>query len=254
MAETKGGTKEPLDEGKRAEWKSWLKTQHSENEDHCIRSHHFIANRQEKSENSDRFYFLGAPKALWMVIAAMKWKDAHPWKERCNKPIQCIKKQRHHFANKGLYSQSYGFSSSHVWMWELDHKEGWVRHDLATEQQQWQGLLLFTCTYYRSTLMLLGKWDSCEGPEQVSLTTDTRAKWQGVETLGHISQCRRPHLTSGHVQIPATSQSNWPGSGQLGGRLLPPKASDQEDQACFFPFLLPFLTILFLILTPRSPL
>ena len=39
---------------------------------------------------------------------------------------QCIKKQRHHFANKGPYSQSYDFSSSHVWMWELDHKEGWV--------------------------------------------------------------------------------------------------------------------------------
>ena len=37
-----------------------------------------------------------------------------------------IKKQRHYFANKGLSSQSYGFSSSHVWMWELDHKEDWV--------------------------------------------------------------------------------------------------------------------------------
>jgi len=36
---------------------------------------------------------------------------------------QHIKKQRHHFANKGLSSQSYGFSSSHVWMRELDHKE-----------------------------------------------------------------------------------------------------------------------------------
>ena len=40
--------------------------------------------------------------------------------------VQCIKKQRHHFANKGPNSQSYGFSSSQVWMWELDHKEGWV--------------------------------------------------------------------------------------------------------------------------------
>ena len=39
---------------------------------------------------------------------------------------KCIKWQRHHFANKGLYSQSYGFSSSHVRMWVLDHKEGWV--------------------------------------------------------------------------------------------------------------------------------
>ena len=39
---------------------------------------------------------------------------------------QCIKKQRHHFADKGPYSQSYRFPSSHVWMWELDHGEGWV--------------------------------------------------------------------------------------------------------------------------------
>ena len=35
-------------------------------------------------------------------------------------------KQRYHFADKGPYSQSYGFSSSHVWMWEMDHKEGWA--------------------------------------------------------------------------------------------------------------------------------
>ena len=42
------------------------------------------------------------------------------------KPRQCIKKQRHSFAHKGPYSQSYGFSSSHVWMWELNHKEGWA--------------------------------------------------------------------------------------------------------------------------------
>ena len=41
-------------------------------------------------------------------------------------PRQCTKKQRHHFANKGLYSQNYGFSTTHVCMWELDHKEGWV--------------------------------------------------------------------------------------------------------------------------------
>ena len=39
-----------------------------------------------------------------------------------DKPRQCIKNQRHHFANKGPYSQSYGFSSSHVWMWELYRK------------------------------------------------------------------------------------------------------------------------------------
>ena len=41
-----------------------------------------------------------------------------------------VLKQRHHFADKGLYSQSYGFSSSRVWMWELDHKEGWAPKNL----------------------------------------------------------------------------------------------------------------------------
>ena len=40
--------------------------------------------------------------------------------------LDSILKSRDYFANKGLHSQSYGFSSSHVWMWELDHKEGWV--------------------------------------------------------------------------------------------------------------------------------
>ena len=49
-----------------------------------------------------------------------------PWKESYDKPRQHIKKQRHHFAYKGPYSQSYGFSSSHVLMWELDHKEAWA--------------------------------------------------------------------------------------------------------------------------------
>ena len=59
-----------------------------------------------------------------MIIAAMNLKDA-PSKKSYDKPEQHIKKQRHYFANKGLYSQSYGFSNSHVWMWELDHKQGW---------------------------------------------------------------------------------------------------------------------------------
>ena len=51
-------------------------------------------------------------------------KTLAPWKKSYDKPRQHIKKQRHHFADKD--QQSYGFSSSHVWMWELDHKEGWA--------------------------------------------------------------------------------------------------------------------------------
>ena len=49
-----------------------------------------------------------------------------PWKESYDQPRQQIKKQRHYFVNKGPSSQGYGFSSSHVWMWELNCKESWV--------------------------------------------------------------------------------------------------------------------------------
>ena len=49
-----------------------------------------------------------------------------PWKKGYDQPRQHIKKQRYYFANKGPSSQSYGFSSSHVWMWELDYKESWA--------------------------------------------------------------------------------------------------------------------------------
>ena len=53
------------------------------------------------------------------------------WKTRYDKCRQHITKQRHYFANKGSSSQSYGFSSGHIWMWELDHKEGWAPNNLC---------------------------------------------------------------------------------------------------------------------------
>ena len=49
-----------------------------------------------------------------------------PWKKSYDQPRQHIKKERHYFANKGLSSQGYGFSNSHVWMWELDCEESWA--------------------------------------------------------------------------------------------------------------------------------
>ena len=70
--------------------------------------------------------FYCAPKTLQMVTAAMKLKDTCSLDKSYDQRIQHIKKQRHHFANKGPSSQGYGFSSSHVWMWELDDKENWV--------------------------------------------------------------------------------------------------------------------------------
>ena len=77
---------------------------------------------------------------LWSVIIyciVTKWitadgdcsqeiKTLVPWKKSYDKPRQHIKKQKHHFANKVLSSQRYGFSNIHVQMWELDHNEDWV--------------------------------------------------------------------------------------------------------------------------------
>ena len=57
-----------------------------------------------------------------------EWLHFHftPWKESYDQPTQHIKKQRHYFVNKVPSSQGYGFSSGHVWMWELDYKENWA--------------------------------------------------------------------------------------------------------------------------------
>ena len=86
------GTKKPLDESQRGEWKSWLNAQHSENKDHGIWSHHFMANRWANNGNSDRLFW-GAPKSLQMVTAAMKLKDAYSL-ERVMTNLDSILKSR----------------------------------------------------------------------------------------------------------------------------------------------------------------
>ena len=70
--------------------------------------------------------FWGARKSLQVMTATMKLKDITPWKESYDQTRQLIKKQRHYFANEGPSSQGYVFSSSPVWMWELDCKESWA--------------------------------------------------------------------------------------------------------------------------------
>ena len=98
------------------ESESWLKTQHSKNKDHGIWSHHFMANKRGNNGNRDR-PFWGAPKSLQMVTAATKLKDVCSLgKKSYDQPRQCIKKQRHYFANKDQSGQNYSFSNSHVWM------------------------------------------------------------------------------------------------------------------------------------------
>ena len=71
--------------------------------------------------NSDGLYFLGLQNHCSHEI-----KRHLVLGRKTMTNLDSIKKQRPHFASKSLYSQSYGFSSSHVWMWELDLKEGWA--------------------------------------------------------------------------------------------------------------------------------
>ena len=76
-----------------------------------------------KNGNSGKSYFLGLQNHCGWWLQPWSCRTLAPWKESSDKPRQSIK---NHFAGKGLNSQSYGFSSSHVQMWELNHKELWA--------------------------------------------------------------------------------------------------------------------------------
>ena len=85
----------------------------------------------------------------------MNQKMLIPWKKSYNQPRQHIKKQRHYFTNKGLSSQSYGFSSGHVWMWELDCKESWAWKNWCFWMWCWRRLLRVPWTARRFNQSIL---------------------------------------------------------------------------------------------------
>ena len=85
-----------------------------------------MASRWGNTENNDRLSFLGLQNHCRWWLKPWNWKKLAPWKKSYDQPKQHIKKQRHYLGNKSPSSQSYGFSSSHEWMWKLDHKESWV--------------------------------------------------------------------------------------------------------------------------------
>ena len=87
----------------------------------------------------------------------MQLKMLTPWKISYDKHRQYIKKQRHHFANQGPYTQSCGFSSSHVWIWKLDHIERWDWRTDAFELWCWRRLLRVSWTARRSNQSILRK-------------------------------------------------------------------------------------------------
>ena len=84
-----------------------------------------MSNRWGNSGNSDRLYFLELQNHCGRWLQPWNSKMLAPWKKSYDQPRQHFKKQRHYFANKGLSSQDYGFSSGHVWMWKLDWEESW---------------------------------------------------------------------------------------------------------------------------------
>ena len=96
-----------------------------------------------------------APKSLWTVTAAMKFKEACSLEGKlCLNLDNVLKKHRHHFANEDP-SKSYVFYNSHVWMWELDHKEGWILKINALELWCWRRLLRVPWTARRSNQSIL---------------------------------------------------------------------------------------------------
>ena len=80
-----------------------------------------------KVETVHRLYFGRLQSRCRWWLQPWNKKTLATWKESYDQSRQHIKKQRHYFANKGPSSQGYGFSSSHVCMWELDYKESWVQ-------------------------------------------------------------------------------------------------------------------------------
>ena len=159
----------------------------------------FITSRQTDEETMETvtdLLFLGSKKWLWMVTAAMKLKDACSLEEKLCKPRQHIKKQRRYFADKGPSSQSYGFPSSHVWMWELDYKESWAQKNWCSWtvvlEDSWESFGQQgdqTSQFQRkSTLIIYWKdWCWCWSSSTLTTRCKQSTHWQrpcGWERLG----------------------------------------------------------------------
>ena len=125
LRQKKRRTKVPLDQSEGGEWKSWLKAQHSENEDHGIWSHHFMANRWATVETVANF-ILGGFKITADGDCSHEIKRRLLLGRKVITNLDSILKSRDFTSFTKVCSRGYGFSSSHIWMWELGYKESWV--------------------------------------------------------------------------------------------------------------------------------
>ena len=104
-----------------------------------------------------------------------------PWKKSYDQPRQHIEQERHYFANKGPSSQSYGFSSSHLWMWELDCKESWALKNWWFWTGCWRRLLRVPWTARRSYQSILKEISSGCSLEGIILKLK-------LQYFGHLMQ------------------------------------------------------------------
>jgi len=128
-----------------------------------------MANRWGNNGNSDRLYFLGLQNHCRWWVQPWNSKMLAPWKKSNDQPRQHIKKQRHYFADKGPSSRSYGFSSTHVWMWELYCKESWAMMNRCFELSCWRRLLSIPWTARRSNQSILKEIDPEYSLEELML-------------------------------------------------------------------------------------
>ena len=175
-----------------------------------------MAKKWGNSGNSNRFYFLGIQISLQMVTADMKFRGLLLRKAITN--LNSILKSRDiTLTKKSLYSHNYGFSSSHIWVWELDHKEGWAPKNWFFWTVCWRRLLRAPWTARRSKYSILkevnpeylfiGRTDA-EGPKiwapdgksrLISKGPDARKDWrQEEEGMTEDEMVGWHHRLSGH--------------------------------------------------------
>ena len=117
---------------------------------------------------------------IWLLTSMLA-----PWKKIYDQPRQPIKQQRHYFAKKGPSSQTYGFSSSHVWMWELDSKESWMPKNWCFELWHWRRLLRVPWTARRFNQSILKEISPEYSLEGLMLKLK-------LQYLGHLMQRTDP--------------------------------------------------------------
>ena len=191
-----------------------------------MKSHHFMDNRLGDNGHSERFYFLRFQNHCRWWLQPWNLKILAPWNNSYDQPRQHINNQRHYSATKGPSSQSYVFSSSQIWIWELDYKESWALKNWCFWTVCWRRLLRVPWTARRSNQSILKEispdcsleglilklkleyvghliWrtDSLEKTLKLGKTEGGRRGWQGMSSLDGITDSMNMSLRKFQVIV-----------------------------------------------------